>query len=223
MPESLLELKNLAFAYPGCAPVLNGLNLSLRKGETLGLAGANGSGKTTLFRCITGLEKISGGEIILLGAKVKSERDFQSLRKKVGFCLQNAEDQLIFPTALEDASFGPLNLGLAQTEAEERGRWALDLFGAGAFADRLTHELSGGQQKLVALASVLAMRPAILLLDEPFNGLDVNARQTVAQTLQSLDCAKIIVAHDDSLLASLCDRILVLKNGKLKIAGQIAQ
>lgn len=218
MPAPLLEVRDLTFAY-GELPILRDLQLSIATGTATGLLGANGSGKTTLFRCITGLEKPEKGQIFLEGSLISN--DFRRLRQKVGFSLQNAEDQLIFPTVIEDVSFGPLNLGLSQKEARTRAEETLALLQLSGFADRLTHQLSGGQQKLVALAGVLAMRPLLLLLDEPFNGLDEKASEVLCSVITSLDCAKLIVAHDHKLLGELCTELLLLENGKLKPAAAL--
>lgn len=215
MTDFKLRLRDLHFGYAAFS-VLAGIDLEIRAGESVGLDGANGSGKTTLFRCITGLEKIAAGEIILNDERIKTEKDFAALRRKVGYSLQNAEDQLIFPTALEDASFGPLNLGLDQDAARARAEETLKLLGIEKLGERLTHELSGGQQKLVALAAVLAMQPRLLLLDEPFNALDSKAAGRVADVIANLDCARIIVAHDSAILDRLCERRLHLENGKLR-------
>lgn len=213
--QPLLEACNLTFGYNG-QPVLGNLNFQLWPGQNLGLCGANGSGKTTLFRCLTGLEKCQSGQILLQGRPIKTEKDFSFLRRKVGYSLQNAEDQLIFPTVLEDICFGPLNLGLNQAEAEAEAKEMLGKIGLDGFENRLTHELSGGQQKLVALAAVFVMHPEVLLLDEPFNGLDSHASKLLCAILAEIDCPKILVIHDRALLGSLCQKWLRLENGRLQ-------
>lgn len=215
MSEDLLTVRDLHFGYTPASPLLRGINLTLRPAQTIGLRGANGSGKTTFFRCLTGLEKIGKGEILLKGKPVRTERDFRALRRVVGFSLQNAEDQLIFPTVIEDVLFGPLNLGLKEAEAARIAKNTLASLALSGFENRLTHELSGGQQKLVALAGVLAMQPQILLLDEPFNGLDSAASELLANLLKNLGSAKIITCHDDGLLGKLCPEILELKDGQI--------
>lgn len=188
----------------------------LAPGESVELYGPNGSGKTTLFRCLTGLEKNWQGSILLEGQPVRNEKDFQNLRKHIGYSLQNAEDQLFFPSVIEDVSFGSLNLGMSEAQARERALATLDLLGIATLSESLSYKLSGGQQKLVALAAVLAMRPQALLLDEPLNGLDAASARRLLAVLENLDCAKIIVAHDTQLFAKICSRKLVLRNGKLE-------
>lgn len=212
MADPLLHVSDLCFSY-GRRAVLRNLSLTLAKGEKIALAGPNGSGKTTFFRCLTGLEKIASGQILLSGRKVDTEADFQELRRVVGYSVQNAEDQLIFPTVLEDVSFGPLNLGLEEPEA--KARQILAVLGLKGKEDWLTHQLSGGQQKLVALAAVLVMEPRILLLDEPFNGLDAAACGRLSRLLGERDCAMIVVAHDPEHLRGLCQRRLAMEDGAL--------
>lgn len=215
MPCALLEVENLRFAYPGTPPILSGVSFSLAQGENIELAGVNGSGKTTLFRCLTGLEKNWSGSIRLNGALISSEGDFQRLRRQVGYSLQNAEDQLFFPSVIEDVCFGPINLGLNELQAKERALETLDSLGIAYLADSFSFRLSGGQQKLVALAAVLAMRPDALLLDEPLNGLDAAAAKRLHDVLAGLGCAKIIVTHDTAFFRRICSQTFSLRDGRL--------
>lgn len=210
----LLELRNLSFAYPGGLPVLSEVNLRVRAGETLGLAGTNGSGKTTLFRCITRLET-PGGEIIFQGKKISGEQDFFFLRSHVGFVLQNSDNQIVFPTVLEDVLFGPLNLGLPQNEAHELAHHWLGELGIGNYGGRIVSNLSGGEKKLVALAGILAMRPILLLLDEPLNELDENARKRLLDVLRKNAAAKIIASHEHSIFRELDCEVMRLEEGTL--------
>lgn len=195
--------------------MLDNLDMSLRLGQRIGLCAPNGAGKTTLFRCITGLAGISSGKIVFHGRIVKGERDFVSLRKKVGFVLQNAEDQLFFPTVLEDAAFGPLNLGFSMDEAQAMAMSSLVAVGLAGFEHRLVHQLSGGQQKLLALAGIMAMDPEILLLDEPTAGLDENATRNLEELLRSSDRAMVIVSHDRAFLGGIAEECLTMRNGRL--------
>lgn len=215
MNESLLYIENLHFSWPVTnTVVLAGVNLSLHAGESLGLQGANGSGKTTLLRCITGLLKANCGEIRLNGQIMRTESDFIRLRRHVGFCLQKADDQIIFPTVMEDVCFGPLNLGMTAAEARQRAEETLTGVHLADFGERMTNHLSGGEKKLVALAGVLAMRPQILLLDEPLNELDERSAERITEIIEKLPCAKIIVAHDAEFLQRVCSTRLYLTGGK---------
>lgn len=212
---AIFSLRGLCFAR-GRRAIFAGLNFSLFPGQSIGLYAPNGSGKTTLFRCVTGLERPQKGEVLFMGRPVRTEKDFHALRLQVGFVLQEAEDQLFFPTVREDMLFGPLNQGLTEKEAAARADWALGLLGIGHLADRLCHTLSGGEKKLAALCAMLAMRPRALLLDEPANGLDAAARERLAEALPGLDCARIIVAHERDFIDRLCPECMTLRRGRLE-------
>ena len=214
----IFSLKGISFGYgqgDTMRPVLHDVDFSLHPGQRIGLYGPNGSGKTTLFRCITGLARPQSGQVLFHGTPVKDENDFHDLRCKVGFVLQHAEDQLFFPTVLEDVAFGPLNLGLAPDEARDRAVETLRGLGLAGFEDRLTHRLSGGEKKLVSLAAVMAMQPEALLLDEPTNGLDNDARQRIIDILCSLDTARITISHDWDFLAQTSTQYLTIAHNHL--------
>ncbi|MBD5608116.1 MAG: ABC transporter ATP-binding protein [Desulfovibrio sp.] len=212
----LLKLENLSCSYPGAPErlVLRDVNLEVRDGEKFGLVGSNGSGKTTLFRCVTGLSK-SAGSIFLNSRRVETEKDFQYLRGVVGYVLQNSDDQLIFPTVMEDLVFGPLNLGLSPEEARARAEETLLALGLGDYGERISWNLSGGEKKLVAIASILVMRPRLILLDEPLNELDEKASARVRETISSLNRAAIVISHDMGFLEELGAKIVRLKDGRL--------
>ena len=214
----IFSLKGISFGYgqgDSRRPVLHDVDFSLHSGQRIGLYGPNGSGKTTLFRCITGLARPQSGQVLFHGAPLNDEKDFHNLRCKVGFVLQHAEDQLFFPTVLEDVAFGPLNLGLAADEAKERAIETLRNLGLAGFEDRLTHRLSGGEKKLVSLAAVMAMQPEALLLDEPTNGLDSDARQRIIDILSNLDTARITISHDWDFLAQTSTQYLTIAHNRL--------
>lgn len=216
--EPLLDIRGLSFSYPsdgGRRAALHDVGLTLLPGQRLGLYGPNGSGKTTLFRCITGLETAGSGEIRLHGTPVRTEKEFRALRRAVGYVLQNADDQLFFPTVLEDVAFGPLNLGLAPKEARARAEETLAALGLADYGPRLAHRLSGGEKTLVALATVLAMRPEALLLDEPTTGLDADARQRIIDILTGLPTARIVISHDWDFLERVTDEIRGMDKGRL--------
>ena len=160
--EPLINLKNISFNYPGGAPVLDDLSLSLLKNDKIGIVAPNGSGKTTLLHIIMGLLKPSAGEIELFGKVKTTEKDFREVRRKVGLLFQDADDQLFSPTVLEDVAFGPLNMGKSKEEAVSISRKTLAHLGLTEFAEKITFKLSGGEKRLVSLATVLAMEPEIL-------------------------------------------------------------
>ncbi len=181
----------------------------------MGLMGPNGSGKTTLFHVIMGLLKPSSGRMEIFGESVSGEKDFAEVRKRIGLLFQDPDDQLFHPTVLEDVAFGPLNLGKSREEARDIAFRTLDRLGLAEFEDRIVHKLSGGEKKLVSLATVLAMEPRILLLDEPTNGLDEQTKTKIMEVLSDLDLAYIIISHELDFLGETTDFIYVMEKGKI--------
>ena len=191
------------------------MSFDFEAGRKIGLYGTNGSGKTTLFHVIMGLVAPSTGRVLFHGAPISGEKQFRALRSEVGLVMQNAEDQLFNPTVLDDVAFGPLNLGLSAEEARERAEETLRELGLAGFGSRLTHRLSGGEKKLVSLATILSMRPSALLLDEPTNGLDPQTRERIIEILGALPTARIIISHDWDFLAQTTTRFMTIKDGRL--------
>ena len=218
MSESIpiFALEGISFAYPGGRALFENLNFALHEREHIGLYAPNGSGKTTLLRLIVGLERPSAGRLLFRGAPVLGDKDRHALRCKIGMVLQYAEDQLFCPTVLEDVAFGPLNLGLDKKEALAAAKGALRLLGLEGFEARLTHKLSGGEKKLVSLATVLSMRPEALLLDEPIAGLDQKSEARLVEILKELPTARVTVSHDRVFLKETSSRILTIADGVLK-------
>ena len=201
MTEPLIYIQDLTFAYPGASqPVLQDFNFELLPGQHLGLVGPNGSGKTTLLSLIMGLLRPQAGRIVIFGQEVKKEKDFIEVRQKVGLLFQNADDQLFCPTVLEDVAFGPLNQGKSPAEAVAISRETMAHLGLAGCEDRVTYKLSGGEKRLVSLATVLAMQPQILLLDEPTTGLDEPTKHRLIHILQDLTIPFIIVSHENDFL-----------------------
>jgi len=201
MSEPLIELHDITFAYPGASrPVFQDFHYQLLPGEHIGLIGPNGCGKTTLLHLIMGLLRPQAGSIKVLGQEVSQEKDFVHVRQKVGLLFQNADDQLFCPTVLEDVAFGPLNQGKSPAEAVSIAHETMERLGLHGFADRVTYKLSGGEKKLVSLATVLAMQPQLLLLDEPTAGLDETTKHRLVHILNDLDIAYMIVSHEDGFL-----------------------
>ncbi|ALG68828.1 energy-coupling factor ABC transporter ATP-binding protein [Beggiatoa leptomitoformis] len=208
MNTPLLELRAVDYAYRAEHPILQNVNLCLSAGERLALTGANGSGKTTLLHLIVGLCKPTRGQIIAFGKLRQTEADFWEVRIKAGLVFQDADDQLFCPTVAEDIAFGLFNLGKTTHEVERITQETLDILGISDYAGRITHHLSGGEKRLVALATVLAMQPDILLLDEPTTGLDEQAQARVVQILQGLPQAMLIVSHDRDFLQQLTGNVM---------------
>ncbi|PIE58274.1 MAG: ABC transporter ATP-binding protein [Desulfobulbus propionicus] len=213
--DTLIEIKDISFAYPGREPVLKGLNFTVGKGERLGLVGPNGSGKSTLLHLLMGLYSPGGGSIKLFGKEMKEEKDFQAVRSQIGFVFQHADDQLFSPTVLEDVAFGPLNMGKSPEEAIVLSRQTLKYLGLEGFEDRITYKLSGGEKKLVSFATVLVMEPKILLLDEPTTGLDEEAVARMVQVLNNLDIGYVTVSHELEFLSRTTTKIYTMRSGKI--------
>lgn len=214
MTEALLEMRRVSFGYPE-RPVLRDLDLRLEAGERLALTGANGSGKTTLLHLLVGLKRPTAGAVVAFGDVRETEATFVPVRRRVGLLFQDADDQLFCPTVIEDVAFGPLNLGLSPTRAQAVAEETLAMLGLDGYAGRITHRLSGGERRLVSLATVLAMHPEVLLLDEPTSGLDEATEQHLIDHLEGLPQTMLFVTHDQDLVTRLATRILRLKEGRL--------
>jgi cobalt/nickel transport system ATP-binding protein len=214
--HTILKLTDISFTYDGReAPVIDGLHLDLRHGDQLGLIGSNGSGKTTLFHIIMGLLKPTSGTIEFMGKAATDEKDFRAIRKRVGLLFQDADDQLFSPTVLEDVAFGPLNLGKSLGEAKAIAQETLESLGLKGFEDRITYKLSGGEKRLVSLATVLAMKPEVLLLDEPTTGLDEATEKRLIEILKELDMTHLLVSHNLDFLAEVTHQITAIVDGRL--------
>jgi len=213
----LLELRGLCFAHDGQA-VLRGVDFRLGRGDRVALIGANGAGKTTLLHVLVGLIRPDAGEVVAFGQSCRGERDFLSVRARVGLLFQHSDDQLFCPTVLDDVAFGPLNLGQSPARARAVAEATLAALGLDGFAERVTHRLSAGEKRLVALATVLAMEPEVLLLDEPTNGLDETTEARLIAYLAASDQTMVVVSHDRRFLERLVTRAVVLRDGMLQEA-----
>ena len=216
MSDLLFRLTDIHYAPEPQRPVLCGVNFDLHAGERVALTGPNGAGKTTLLHLMEGLLKPNKGEIRAFGKIRQSERDFREVRARAGLLFQDSDDQLFCPTVLEDVSFGPLNLGKSAPEAQAIAENTLRKLGLNGFEQRITYRLSGGEKRLVALATLLAMDPDILLLDEPSNGLDCDTHQHLSRILQELPQTMVIISHDTAFLDQLTTRSVRLRGGILE-------
>ncbi len=214
--DALIALRAIDFGYPGGPQVLKNLDFNLYAGERVGLLAPNGSGKTTLFHVIMGLLKPIRGRIVLFGQPAEKEADFAAARRRIGLLFQDADDQLFSPTVLEDVAFGPLNLGKSREEAIAVARQTLARLGLSGFENRVTFRLSGGEKRLVSLATVLAMEPEVLLLDEPTTGLDDRTRETLAGLINDLDLAYILISHNTRFLEETTDLTYSMEDGHIK-------
>jgi cobalt/nickel transport system ATP-binding protein len=213
--EPIIRLQEISFSYPGGPPVLDCCDFVMRKGDRIGLVAPNGSGKTTLFHIVMGLLKPAGGRMEIFGHSVREEKDFVPVRQRIGLLFQDADDQLFSPTVLEDVAFGPLNMGKSKDEAIDISRRVLAGLGLGEFEKRITFKLSGGEKRMVALATVLAMEPEVLLLDEPTSGLDESTKERLKHVLRRLDLSYILISHEFDFMADVVTSFFTLKEGKL--------
>lgn len=211
----LIKLEGISFSYPENGQVLKDLSFRLHEKERVGLIGPNGSGKTTLFHIIMGLLRPSSGEIEIFGKQVKEEKDFWPIRQKIGLLFQDADDQLFSATVLEDVAFGPLNQGKSVGEARDIAKDTLNSLGLSGFEDRITYKLSGGEKKLVSLATVLAMKPEVLLLDEPTMGLDTETTERIISILKDIDMSYIFISHHMDFIFQTTDKIYGMANGRI--------
>ncbi len=210
----MIEINDLYFDY-GRRPVLNGLSFCFHKGERVGLIGPNGSGKTTLFHIVMGLLRPAAGELKIFGKSRNKEKDFLEVRRRIGFVFQDPDDQLFSPTVAEDIAFGPLNLGIPREQVMKIVSDTLSMLGLEGFENRITHKLSGGEKRLVSVATVLAMNPDILLLDEPTSGLDEKTVKRLSDILNSLNTSYIIASHDRDFLKQVTGKLYQMNHGQL--------
>ena len=213
----IIQLEGITFSYPGASPVLRDLDFTLSAGDRIGLIAPNGSGKTTFFHIIMGLVKPAAGRIEIFGQRVEKEEDFVAVRRRIGLLFQDADDQLFSPTVLEDVAFGPLNLGKSKEEAIAISRNTLSFLGLEGFEDRITIRLSGGEKRLVSMATVLAMEPQAMLLDEPSAGLDEATKLRLIDILKNLAISYVIVSHEFDFLTEITDTIYTLQNGRIQV------
>jgi cobalt/nickel transport system ATP-binding protein len=216
MNDVLVSLRDVSFSYGPDRPVLDRCDFSLAPAERVGVTGPNGSGKTTLLALIVGLVRPTAGQLKVFGKVRSQEADFREVRSRAGLLFQDSDDQLFCPTVAEDVAFGPFNLGKARPEVHQIVAQTLDSLGLAGYEERITYKLSGGEKRLVALATVLAMQPEVLLLDEPTSGLDDEATERVVEVISRLTQAMVIVSHDRGLLNRLTTRHLRLADGRLE-------
>ncbi len=217
MSDSLVSLEGVHAAYDPGRPVLAGCDLRIAPGERVALVGSNGCGKTTLLALVVGLVRPTSGRVEVFGKARATEADFQEVRGRAGLLFQDPDDQLFCPTVAEDVAFGPLNFGVSRREVRQIVSRSLESLGLAGYEDRVTYKLSGGEKRLVSLATVLAMQPELLLLDEPTSGLDEAAEGRVIEVLAGLPQAMLIVSHDRPLLHRLATRVVRLTDGRIEL------
>ena len=213
-----LKVRNLSFVYPDGRRALDGVDLDIGSGERVAILGPNGAGKTTFALHLNGILTTTGGTVTVSGLLLNDDT-VGEIRRRVGLVFQDPDDQLFMPTVRDDIAFGPANLGLTGAELDARVEEALRSVEAEQFADRAPHHLSGGERRRVAIATVLAMRPDILVLDEPTAGLDPAARREILELLRDLEITQLVITHDLPFALELCDRSVIMHGGKVAADG----
>lgn len=217
----MIEFQNVSFAFENNKEVLKDLSFKIEKGESVGLIGANGAGKSTLMKLMVGL--LTGeGKITIDGIEV-SRKKLYEIRGKIGFVLQNSDDQMFMPTVLEDMMFAPLNYGLSRGEAEKKVDEVLARLNISEYKDKYNHKISGGEKRMAAIATILAMDPEIILMDEPTSALDPYNRRIVINTIKELNQTKLIASHDLDMILDTCDRVILLSKGEIIADGPVRE
>lgn len=216
----MIEVKEVSFSYNGSKKqTLSNININIEEGESVGIIGANGAGKSTILKLLVGLELDYKGEIIINGLKVEKQ-NLQEIRQKIGYVFQDSDSQLFMPTVYEDVAFAPRNYGFSKEEVDERTIEALKSIGIEDLKNRQIYRLSGGEKKLVSIATVLSMKPNILIFDEPTVALDPKNRRRFINVLNSLKGMKIVTSHDLDLIYDTCNRTILIANGKIILDGE---
>ncbi len=221
MSHHIVEAKELAYTYPDGNKALKDISFLITHGESVAFVGANGAGKSTLLMHLVGhLIPVSGS--LKIGDFPLAKETVHNIRRSVGMVFQNSDDQLFMPTVYDDVAFGPLNMGLPADMVKERVKTTLETVGVLHLINRPTHRLSGGEKRSVAIATVLSMSPDILVMDEPTSNLDPRARRRLIELLKSFTHTKIIATHDLDMALDLCERTIIIKEGKIAADGKSA-
>ena len=217
-----IETINLTYTYPDGTKALENINLTVEKGENIAILGPNGAGKSTLLHHFNGLQMPTSGKVYVLGIEV-TKKNLEEIRQKVGLVFQDPDDQLFARTVSQDVAFGPTNLGLPKSEIEERVKWALEVTELKGLENKAPQHLSTGQKKRAALAGVLAMKPEVIILDEPMANLDPRTASKILKLLlqlnQELGLTLIIATHDVDLVPLFANQICILNKGQIVLQG----
>ncbi|MBQ5977190.1 MAG: energy-coupling factor ABC transporter ATP-binding protein [Oscillospiraceae bacterium] len=213
----MIEFQHVSFSYEKDRPVIEDLSFRIERGESVGLIGANGAGKSTVMKLLLGL--LSGeGKILVDGIEV-NRASLSAVRRRLGFVLQNSDNQMFMPTVYEDMIFAPLNYGLSREEAERRVDAVLQQLGLQELKHRHNHRISGGEKRMAAIATILAMEPEVILMDEPSSALDPYNRRLVINTIRALPQTKLITSHDLDMILDTCRRVILLDRGRIVADG----
>lgn len=214
----MIEFQKVSFSY-GEIPVVENLSFTIRKGEAVGLIGANGAGKSTIMKLILGL--LSGSGQILVDGLTVNKENVSEIRRKIGFVLQDSDNQMFMPTVYEDMIFGPRNYGLSKEETDRKVDTVLEQLGLQALKHRHNHKISGGEKRMAAIATILTMDPEMILMDEPSTALDPVNRRTVINTINRIPQTKLIASHDLDMILDTCQRVILLSHGRIVADGDV--
>ena len=213
----MIEFQHVNFAYDKNEYVLHDMSFRIEKGESVGLIGANGAGKSTIMKLLLGLLQ-GEGKVLIDGTEVRKET-LGEIRARLGFVLQNSDNQMFMPTVYEDMIFGPLNYGLSREEVDRRVDEVLARLHLEDLKHRYNHKISGGEKRMGAIATILAMEPEAILMDEPTSALDPYNRRIVINTIRGLEQTKLIASHDLDLILDTCDRVILISGGRVAADG----
>ncbi|MCE5251394.1 energy-coupling factor ABC transporter ATP-binding protein [bacterium] len=217
MPEPAIAINDFSHIYEDGTVALSHVTLSIEAGESVGIIGHNGSGKSTLFMNIVGI--LGPDARITVDGIPVTKQNLREIRRKVGFVFNDPRDQLFMSKVIEDVAFGPLNTGLPRQDALKAAEHALGMVGLSGFDDRISYHLSGGEMQRAAIATVLAMSPEIIVMDEPSAGLDPRAKRELTAVLRNLTCTKLIASHDLEFICNCTERVVLLHNGSIAVDG----
>jgi cobalt/nickel transport system ATP-binding protein len=222
MSHHIVEVRELEFSYPDATQALRGISFRIRHGESVAIVGANGAGKSTLLLHLNGYLTPTTGQV-RIGDFPLTKETLHEVRRTVGMVFQDPDDQLFMSTVYDDVAFGPMNLGLPPDEVDIRVNNALETVGVSHLRDRPPYRLSSGQKRRVAIATVLSMSPDILVMDEPSAGLDPQARRQLIELLKSFRHSKIIATHDLDMVLDICERTIIMNEGRIEADGPTAE
>ena len=214
----MIQFEHVSFSYEPDRPVLTDVSFTISDGESVGLIGANGAGKSTIMKLILGLITPSGGAISVDGIPVGKET-LREIRRKLGFVLQDSDNQMFMPTVYEDMIFAPLNYMISREETDRRVDQVLEKLGIQDLKHRYNHKISGGEKRMAAIATILAMEPDTILMDEPTSALDPYNRRIVIRAIRELTQTKLLSSHDLDMILDTCDRVILLSGGRIAADG----
>ena len=218
----MIEFKNVSFAYEADNYVLKDVSFKIEEGESVGLIGANGAGKSTIMKLVLGLLMPTTGAVLIDGDEVSSS-SLADIRRKLGFVLQNSDNQMFMPTVYEDMIFAPLNYMLSREETDARVDEVLKKLGIEELKHKYNHKISGGEKRMAAIATILAMKPEAVLMDEPTSALDPYNRRIIINAIKEMPETKLIASHDLDMILDTCERVILISRGEIARDGRAGE